>query len=119
MQLILGLMNHAGIKPEEVKVAEVATEQNIDTKVDTGNTFRPNRKMRRANVPADPSAVRVLRRYDKVLGKFYGVPKAFRQHAKRYGYGMEYVCSTLLQHNAIAYKELPKDPENRIFWRKA
>jgi Zn-dependent peptidase ImmA (M78 family) len=91
---------------------------NIDTKIDTGNEFKPNRKMRRAKVPADASAVRVLRRHDKVLAKYYGIPRAFAQHAKRYGISMEMLCSNLLQAGVIQYRELPKDPNHRIFWRK-
>lgn len=95
------------------------TENNQTQVVDPLANFKPNRKMRRAKLPKVPGAKKVARRYDKVLAKFYGVPKAFRQHAKRHGLGMEYVCSTLLQHGAIEYKELPKDPTHKIFWRKA
>lgn len=83
------------------------------------DNWKPNRKMRRAKLPRVPGAKKVARRYDKVLAKFYGIPKAFRQHAKRHGLGMEYVCSTLLQYGVIEYKKLPEDPNNRIFWRKA
>jgi hypothetical protein len=64
-------------------------------------------------------AKRTLRRYDKVLAKFYGIPKAWRQHAKRHGVSMDLLCSNLLQAGAIKYKELPKDPNHSIFWRKA
>lgn len=93
-------------------------ESNIPTQVDTGNSFTPNRKMRRAKMPVPPDAKRTLRRYDKVLAKFYGIPKAFRQHAKRHGVPMELMMSNLLQTGAITFKELPKDPNHRIFWRK-
>jgi hypothetical protein len=80
---------------------------------------KPNRKQRRAKVPSLKGAKRVLRRYDKVLAKAYGIPKAFRQHAKRHGVSMELLCSNLLQSGAIKYKELPKDYNDRIYWRKA
>ena len=89
----------------------------LDT--DALNSYKPNRKQRRAKVPSLKGAKRALRRYDKVLGKFYGIPKAFRQHAKRHGVSMELLCSNLLQAGAIKYKELPKDPTHSIFWRKA
>lgn len=91
-------------------------------KLDTNellNNYKPNRKQRRAKVPSLKGDKRALRRYDKVLGKFYGIPKAFRQHAKRHGVSMELLCSNLLQAGAIKYKELPKDPNHGIFWRKA
>lgn len=80
---------------------------------------KPNRKMRRAKAPSLKGAKRVLRRYDKVLAKAYGIPKAFRQHAKRHGVSMELLCSNLLQAGAIQYRELPKDYNDPIFWRKA
>lgn len=80
--------------------------------------FKPNRKMRRAKVPDIPNAKLTTRRYDKVLAKHYGIPKMFRQHAKRYGLGMEYVCSTLLEHKAIEYKALPEDLTDKIYWRR-
>jgi len=83
------------------------------------NNYKPNRKQRRAKAPALKGAKRTLRRYDKVLAKFYGIPKAWRQHAKRHGVSMELLCSNLLQAGAIKYKELPKDPNHSIFWRKA
>jgi hypothetical protein len=92
-------------------------EQNID--LGSLNNFTPNRKMRRAKVPQIKGAKRALRRYDKVLAKFYGIPKAFRQHAKRHGVSMELMCSNLLQAGAIQYKELPKELTDRIYWRKA
>jgi|LauGreDrversion4_2_1035121.scaffolds.fasta_scaffold18208_6 hypothetical protein len=97
---------------------EPENNQEIDLS-DTFANFKPNRKMRRARLPVDKNAVKVPRRYDKVLGKFYGIPKAFRQHAKRHGVSMELLCSNLLQAGAIQYKELPKDLNDRIFWRKA
>ena len=83
------------------------------------NNYKPNRKQRRAKAPSLKGAKRTLRRYDKVLAKTYGIPKAFRQHAKRHGVSMELLCSNLLQAGAIKYKELPKDPNHSIFWRKA
>lgn len=86
---------------------------------DALNNYKPNRKQRRAKAPALKGAKRTLRRYDKVLAKFYGIPKAFRQHAKRHGVSMELLCSNLLQAGAIQYRELPKDLNHRIFWRKA
>lgn len=97
---------------------ENKTQLSQDT-LEALNSFKPNRKMRRAKPPVDKSAKRALRRYDKVLAKFYGIPKAFRQHAKKHGVNMELMCSNLLQTGAIKYKELPTDPNNRIFWRKA
>jgi hypothetical protein len=83
------------------------------------NNYKPNRKQRRAKAPSLKGAKRALRRYDKVLAKTYGISKAFRQHAKRHGVSMELLCSNLLQSGAIKYKELPKDPNHSIFWRKA
>ena len=93
-----------------------------DQSIDLSNTFdnfKPNRKMRRAKVPALKGAVRAPRRYDKVLAKHYGIPKMFRQYAKRHGLGLEYVCSTLHQQGAIKFKELPEDLNHRIYWRRA
>jgi len=60
---------------------------------------------------------KVQRRWDKVLAKQYGIPKMWRQHAKRNGSSLEMMLSTLLQHNAIAHKPLPEDKDHPIYWR--
>ena len=49
------------------------------------------------------------KRWDKKLAAQYGIPKAFRSYAKRYGSSTEMMLSTMLQHGAINYKEPPRD----------
>lgn len=48
------------------------------------------------------------RRWDKKLAAQYGIPKAFRSYAKRYGSSTESMLSTMLQLGAIKFKEPPK-----------
>lgn len=60
---------------------------------------------------------RVQRRWDKVLAKHYGIPKAFRQYAKKGG-GVEMMLSNMLQAGAIKHKALPEDKEDAIYWRQ-
>jgi hypothetical protein len=97
-------MNDNQLSPETIKALE---------------SYKPNRKQRRTKLKADKTAVRVERRWDKVLAKHYGIPKAFRQHARRHGGSVELMLSNLLQVGAIKHKELPKDQNDRIYWRRA
>ena len=61
---------------------------------------------------------RVNRRWDKVLAKHYGIPKAFRQYAKSSGGSVEMMLSNLLQVGAIKHKPLPEDKEDKLYWRQ-
>jgi hypothetical protein len=60
---------------------------------------------------------RVERRWDKVLAKWYGIPKMARQHAKRQGSSVEMMLSTWLQNGTIKHRELPTDKDHPIYWR--
>lgn len=60
---------------------------------------------------------RVPRRWDKVLAKWYGVPKYLRQHSKRHGGGVEHILTLWLQMGLIQHRELPEDKEHPIYWR--
>lgn len=60
---------------------------------------------------------RVQRRWDKVLAKWYGIPKMARQNAKAQGSTVEMLLSTWLQHGVIKHKELPADKDHPIYWR--
>ena len=62
---------------------------------------------------------RVERRWDKVLAKWYGIPKMARQHAKAHGSSVELMLSTWLQTGMIKHRELPTDKEHPIYWRWA
>jgi hypothetical protein len=64
-------------------------------------------------------AKRVQRRWDKVLAKHYGIPKMWRQYAKKHGSSTEMLLSILLQQNVIVHKPLPEDKEHPIYWRQA
>ena len=60
---------------------------------------------------------RVERRWDKVLAKWYGIPKMARQYAKSQGSSVEMMLSTWLQQNQIKHRDLPTDKDNPIYWR--
>ena len=60
---------------------------------------------------------RVERRWDKVLAKWYGIPKIARQYAKRHGSSTEMLLSTWLQQNHLQHRPLPEDKEHPIYWR--
>jgi hypothetical protein len=60
---------------------------------------------------------KVLRRWDKVLAKWYGIPKMARQYAKSHGSNVETLLSIWLQQNKLKYRELPVDKDHPIYWR--
>ena len=68
----------------------------VDNKLSTEATLMGNAKKKKQ------------KRWDKELAAQYGIPKAFRQHAKRYGSSTESMLSTLLQLGEIKFKEPPK-----------
>jgi hypothetical protein len=68
----------------------------VDNKLDTEATLMGNAKKKKD------------RRWDKKLAAQYGIPKAFRSYARRYGSSTEMMLSTMLQVGAINYKEPPK-----------
>lgn len=60
---------------------------------------------------------RVARRWDKVLAKWYGIPKVALQHAKRHGSSVEMLLSVWLQQNQLQHRALPEDKDHPVYWR--
>lgn len=93
--LLHGLMNNA-----QLLVAD--TEPDYAAQEEFAKNFRPNRAQRRAQ-----ARIHLGQRWDKKLAGLYGIPKAFRQHANRYGSSTEMMLSEMLQQGVIEYKEMP------------
>ena len=97
MRLFLGMMQKANLMAEE-KAPDPAV---IETQKEAEKNFTPNRAQRRAY-----ARQRMDQRWDKKLADMYGIPKAFRGHANRYGSSTEMMLSEMLQQGAIKYKEM-------------
>ena len=98
MKLILGMMQNADL---------MAEQKEVDPKIQAGQedafkNYRPNRAQRRAQAKQRMGQ----QRWDKKLAGLYGIPKAFRGHAKHYGSSTEMMLSEMLQQGAIQYKEM-------------
>lgn len=93
-KLLFGMMNNAQLLVPDSEPDHAAQEA-------AAKNFQPNRAQRRAQ-----AKIRISQRWDKKLADIYGIPKAFRGHAKRYGSSTEMMLSEMLQQGAIKYKEI-------------